>query len=355
MRRSVCPWFRASKDAWFVCHEGKQKNLRVKGEGNREEAFRAWHRLMGGLPTQAESSPIKSSPKPVEVKSEAFPKASVSLPELVRLFLAESAQNVKAASLRNYKTFLDPFAEAFEATTPDTLTVSQVERYFKRPKWSQSYRCGFVGTLTSLFKWAVDTGRMDRSPIRGIKKPSKQSRGRKAIISAEDHARLVINAQGDFKAFLQLLWMTGCRPGEVAGLTAQDVDLPNKCIILTQHKTAEQTGRDRLILLPDEATATLARLIDKRPTGLLFPGQNGRLSAQAIGRKMARLCVKAGVKSCMAYGYRHTFATDALASGVPDAHVAALLGHSGTTMLHKHYSHLSSKAGVLREALGRVR
>jgi integrase len=55
------------------------------------------------------------------------------------------------------------------------------------------------------------------------------------------------------------------------------------------------------------------------------------------------------------YGYRHGFATDALAQGVPDAQVAALLGHSGTAMLHRHYAHRGAKAKVLREALGRVR
>jgi integrase len=64
---------------------------------------------------------------------------------------------------------------------------------------------------------------------------------------------------------------------------------------------------------------------------------------------------KAGVKHAVAYGYRHTFATDALANGVPDAQVAELLGHSGTAMLHKHYSHLTARSKVLQEALGKVR
>jgi integrase len=56
-----------------------------------------------------------------------------------------------------------------------------------------------------------------------------------------------------------------------------------------------------------------------------------------------------------AYGYRHTYATSALAKGVPDATVAALLGHSSTAMLHRHYSHLTSQAKVLRNAAALVR
>jgi putative NIF3 family GTP cyclohydrolase 1 type 2 len=44
-----------------------------------------------------------------------------------------------------------------------------------------------------------------------------------------------------------------------------------------------------------------------------------------IDSRQRRLRVKAGVKHCIAYAYRHSFATDALAKGVPDAQVAALL------------------------------
>ena len=57
----------------------------------------------------------------------------------------------------------------------------------------------------------------------------------------------------------------------------------------------------------------------------------------------------------MSYPHRRPFATDTLSDGVGVAQVAELLGHSGTAMLHKHYSHLGAKAKTLREALGRVR
>ena len=57
----------------------------------------------------------------------------------------------------------------------------------------------------------------------------------------------------------------------------------------------------------------------------------------------------------IAYGYRHSFATDALAKGVADAQVAELLGHAGTAMLHRHYAHLTARTQAMREALARVR
>jgi len=89
--------------------------------------------------------------------------------------------------------------------------------------------------------------------------------------------------------------------------------------------------------------------------GLLFKGLNGRLTATAIGLRLTRACRKAGLRHCIPYGCRHTFATDALAAGVPDATVASLLGHCDTSMVHKHYSHLSSRTQTLKDAAGRIR
>jgi integrase len=148
---------------------------------------------------------------------------------------------VKPESYRGYAKFLNPFAAAFKGTPPDRLTAAQVERWSRKPEWSQSYRCGFIGTVVSLFRWAVETQRLNRNPGAGIKKPKKQSRGRKAIISLDDHLKLVKHAKEQWKDFLQLLWLTGARPAEIAGLTAEDVDLTSKTVILCE-KTAEQTG-----------------------------------------------------------------------------------------------------------------
>jgi integrase len=75
----------------------------------------------------------------------------------------------------------------------------------------------------------------------------------------------------------------------------------------------------------------------------------------AIGLAMPRTRERAGIPHAIAYGYRHAFATDALANGVPDAQVAELLGHSGTVMLHRHYAHLTARAKALSSALAQIR
>jgi Phage integrase family len=66
---------------------------------------------------------------------------------------------------------------------------------------------------------------------------------------------------------------------------------------------------------------------------------------------------EAGVKlssSGILYGFRHGYATDLLEKKVPEAHVAALMGHKSTAMLSKHYSHLGSKPQALKAHLGHI-
>ena len=56
------------------------------------------------------------------------------------------------------------------------------------------------------------------------------------------------------------------------------------------------------------------------------------------------------MKGLIAYAYRHSFATDALVSGVGIAQVAELLGHTSTEMVMRHHSHIAGKIDHMREA-----
>jgi integrase len=76
-------------------------------------------------------------------------------------------------------------------------------------------------------------------------------------------------------------------------------------------------------------------------------------SRQAIVTRFLRVSAKVG-RTVTAYPYRHTWATRALAAGIPDTHVAALLGHASTAMVHKHYSHVDANARLLRELVDKL-
>jgi integrase len=337
------PWFRSVKDAWYVWHEGRQVSLRVRGEGNRPEAVKAWHRLMAG-----DAAPkARQAPKPTPQAAEPV----VSVKAVFDGFLSNKEGRVRPQSLSRLRRFLEAFAGRFGQRPADTILPHEVEAFANRPGWKVNTRRHAVASVVQAFRWGVKARMLTANPVAGTELPPVVSRGAEHVITPDEHRRLLAGAWPCFRPLLEALYLTGARPGELAGLTVADVA---ETIPLKAHKTAHK-GKARVLYLSPAALAFF-REHGKGRSGLLFVNRYGRKwTADAIGKSMRAACRRAGLPVKHAYGYRHGYATQALASGVPDATVAALLGHSGTAMLHRHYSHLTSQAQVLREAAARVR
>jgi len=140
---------------------------------------------------------------------------------------------------------------------------------------------------------------------------------------------------------------------EAAQITAEMIDWPSGTVTLKQHKMRHKHKR-RILYLSSEALAILQGQVDRYHSGPLFRGQNGKqITLRAIVGRFLRISEKVG-RTVTSYGYRHTWATRALSAGLPETHVAALMGHSSTTQLHRNYSHVSSNARLLRETVERM-
>jgi integrase/recombinase XerC len=336
-KMSKGPWYRESKGTWYATMEGRMKSLGVKGEANEADAYKAWHRLMAGAMDRTK------------------PKAEPTVGEVVKGFLADVVARAKPNTVRLYRLFLNPFAKRFGTMKASALTPPLVETYARKPAWCETTRNAFLGALATAFRWAERARLINRTPLVGLKRPPKVSRGAEAVIGKEAHEKLLAKAGKHFKPFLMMLHLTGARPGEVAAITSDNFDADNGMIRLKEHKTAYK-GKPRTIYLCAEAVEVLLGQRAKYGSGFLLRNTTGKpWTGKSVVKAMIALRKRAGVAKAIAYGYRHTFATDALANGVPDAQVAALLGHSGTAMLHKHYSHLTGQARALRDALSKVR
>jgi integrase len=123
--------------------------------------------------------------------------------------------------------------------------------------------------------------------------------------------------------------------------------------VLGTHKTAKKTGKPRVVYLTPAMVDLSRRLIAANPDGPMFrgPRRNSPYSRNAVRIRFRNLRKKhPELKGIVAYSYRSSFATDALEGGVPDATVAALLGHTGTATLHRFYNRLSGRVGHLKDA-----
>lgn len=336
-RNSQGPWFRKASGSWYATIHGRRVALGVTGRGNRPKAVEAWKRLLAG-------------------PQSTVGVGGVSVRRLIDGFLADATARTKPHTSKVYGQLLRPLADRFGRRPASGFTPRDAERFAaSRPTWGPTTRRQFLSALVTAFRWAVRARLLPTNPLEGVRKPPQISRGTKAVISTTDHAKLIAAAHPRVVELLTLLWLTGARPSELYRLTAADVDLAAGAAVLHDHKTAD-TGRPRVILFPPAAMELLAELVLRHPTGPLLRKPLGNpWGVDGLYQQMRVLGRRAGVTGATAYGYRHTFATDALARGVPDAHVAALLGHAKTTTLHKHYSHLTGRAAELRAAAERVR
>lgn len=337
MARPAHPWFYEAKNTWYVWLEDKKVSLGVKGKENKAEAIQAWHKLIA-----------HGKPEP---KTE-----SITLADLVKAFLADAESRLKPMTAKVYGFLLNPFAltKRYGTIRADKLSIALVEAYTKAKTWSQSTKHDFLAALKLAYRFGERERLIASNPLTHLRKPTIASRGSKALVSPNDHLTLLEASPAYFKPFLKLLHLTGARPAEIASITAENFDEKQGLVFLTEHKLAHK-GKARILFLCAEAIAILKALKAQYGEGYLLRNAHGKAwKKDSIVRMFRRLRARTGVKAT-AYGYRHSFATEALANGIPDAQVSALLGHSNTSMLHRHYSHLTSQAQALKEALGKIR
>mgnify|MGYP002779642399 CR=1 FL=1 len=342
MPRSAKPWFRESKNGWYATVGGRKVSLGVAGRRNGAAARAAFARLTA-----------EASQRGATVGVVGGPPATVAA--VVDAYLTCQEGRVKPETLRWLRRWLIPFRGKYGGRPAAAVAPHELEAFANRPGWKPNTRVHAVRTVHGAFRWAVKKRLLAVDPLAGVEAPAGESRGAEHVITPEEHRKLVAAAWPEFAHLLRALYLTGARPGELAGLTCEAVQAAGDVLVIADHKTKHR-GKRRVLYLTDAAATFFREQAARWGTGPLFRNRYGRRwGATVIGQAMRATCDRAGVPRKHAYGYRHTFATDALEAGVPDAHVAELLGHEGTRTLHRHYAHLGAKAAALRAAAGKVR
>ena len=331
------PWFRTSKNAWYVNFNGSQVRLAdgPKNLVSRSKAERALSRLT------------------LETSGEISRSKVLSVAEVCDLFLDFSDQHHEPATYRWYADFLNNFCKRWGKLAATELKPFHVSRWLDaHTAWTDGGRRCAITCIKRALNYAESEGLIAASPIRTVKKPKIQARER---VLGNVERNEVFDTIGDkeFRWFVFAMQETGCRPGEVRRVTAGHCDLTQGLWVFDEHKTVKKTGKPRVVYLT-EAMVTLCReRIAKYPDGPIFRGPRGKkpFSKNGVRCRFRRLRQKLPhLKHFISYTYRHTYATDALEAGVGIAHVAELLGHSSTDMVMRHYSKLSQKVQHMRDA-----
>lgn len=346
-RPRVGAWYRAGKDAWYAYIGGKAVSLGIRGVNSRLQAQEAYFQRLEHSPANSDSASPGSTPHQAIVGS--------SVGELIPVFMADAELRLKPNTLRIYGYDLERFSRTFAEVRVSEVRADALIRWLKSLPVNDATKRMAVTSVSAFFGWCIRQEYIDYNPFRRVPKPRSKSRAAKAVISPAEHEKMLAAASPQLRDVLLILHATGCRPGEACGITVENFDPTTGIAKLADHKTASQTDKPRLICVPPAECELLAKLAVEVGTGPILRTVNGNpWTARAITERMQTLKKKTGVKK-FAYGHRHTFISDALAGGTPEAVTAALVGHTSTAVLHRFYSHLGSNAEVLRKAACAVR
>lgn len=222
----------------------------------------------------------------------------------------------------------------------------------------------FVRTLKALFKWASDDDvtLVPRNPFRKLATPPTGRRER--TVSPAEFRRFLVACPRHYRRFFWLALHTAMRPGELRGLTWDQIDPAERCVVLTSFK-AKRQRRDGLqrrhVPLTVAAANWLAREHRRRGgrPGLVFLDRRGKpLTPNGVRCVVRRARAKAGLEPVaggerlVMYTLRHTAATERVRRGMPINVLAVQMGHTNTQMTQR-YQHL--KPADLVAALDRVR
>lgn len=245
-----------------------------------------------------------------------------------------------------------PLLAHFRDKPLDTITPDAVDEYkqmrsrarrkAKKKEHQTQLRPATVNRelacLRAMFNHAIKANHELRNPISkltGVKLLAENNQQDRVLTYTEEE-RYLANAAEPLSDVATLILEQGARPGEVFAIEAPAIDLDARTWRISRGKTPSAR---RLLQLTNVSVAILRRLIEKHPSGPLFPRDgDASLPIRSLQSAHERAVAASKVPDFRLYDLRHTFATRAAEAGVDLVTLAAVLGHSRIQMVLR-YAH----------------
>lgn len=267
-------------------------------------------------------------------KTEIHP----DLTDKIQLFLsAKKLEGLSKVTLDSYLLELNTFSKKVKKRVED-ITTAEIRVFlgsFEHLKLSSVSRK--LSVLKSFFGWLTAEEFLQRDPTTKIKPPKKEKRLPKALSIEELELLRESCKTNRQRAFLEILYATGCRLSEVHALNKSDINYRTaSCRVIGKG------NKEREVYFSPKAMYHLRKYLMNRTDdseALMVTERKPyrRLSQRGIQREIGTIAKQAGLdKKISPHTMRHTFATLTLNNGADIAAVQALLGHEdpSTTQIY---------------------
>lgn len=282
---------------------------------------------------------------------------------LVERFLLhlKAQRNFARNTIKAYQFDLGEFlayAAANKAAAPASLDRPLMRGYIahiNERKVSRNTLLRKISAVRSFIHYLLETGQLETDPFDLITIPKKEKRLPRFMTEGEVGRLQDYNSPEEVEArekgyyfalrdyaLFELLYSSGLRRSEAAGLNIGDLDLFSGFA-----RVMGKGSRERLVPVGDKAVSSLRAYLDTRPKPLahglpLFLNHNnGRLSGAGIALILKKMAKRARfARPVNPHSVRHSFATHLLDRGCDLKSVQEMLGHKNlqTTEIYTHVS-----------------
>ncbi|MEE8582248.1 MAG: site-specific tyrosine recombinase/integron integrase [Dehalococcoidales bacterium] len=279
-------------------------------------------------------------------------------------------RNASPYTVRNYKHDLKDFTDYL--SSEGAVSLDDVDRDMLRRYLAHLLKRGFVkasiarkqSAIRSLYRYLLREKIISHSPI----PVSRQGGGRlssfsikldrrlPSFLTVDETARLLkapdlstALGQRD-RSLIELIYATGVRVSELAGLSLEQVDLENR-----QLRVWGKGAKERIVLIGEPAADALKDylsrgrkdlLAGKKSEAVFVNYRGGRLTDRSVQKMLTVYAAAAGIeKRVHPHMLRHTFATHMLDGGADLRVVQELLGHArlSSTQIYTHVTKKQAK------------
>ena len=255
-------------------------------------------------------------------------------------------RNASPHTLRSYRGDL----EEFRGFLGRTRRLDEVDGRVVRAYLAHLHARGLepasvarkLAALRSWFRFLVRRGALGRNPAREVRAPRLPRKLVSFLPIDETMALVYGRALGGAQrardvAVLELLYASGLRVSELAGLDIADVDMNERTV-----RVLGKGRKERIVPFGGKAARALDAYLASR-AGLRGPlwcnPRGGRLTVRSIHTIVRRSAQAAGIAQRVSpHTLRHTFATHLLDAGADLRVIQEFLGHSrlSTTQRYTH-------------------
>jgi integrase/recombinase XerC len=270
-------------------------------------------------------------------------------------------KNSSQYTLRNYRREISEFLEFARhkgVASWDKIDKEIVRDYLlwlNAEEYAKASVARRLSELRSFCRYLIREKVLATNPFDAVSAPKLPKRLPRFLSNDEVKALLATPPTSDpqgmrDRAILELLYATGIRVSELAGLNLADVDGPR-----AQIKVLGKGNKERLVLIGKPALRAVQtyiregrpKLIGKKTSNAVFLNRfGGRLTVRSVQMTLAKYARLAGIKGEVTpHVLRHTFATHLLDGGADLRSVQELLGHESlsTTQIYTHVTQTRSR------------